>query len=292
MDLNIGTAFWFASRGTGYIREYTSEEYQRMYQFEENGRPLLRLGEEGARKGKGQKQKEKKALVPGIANDSEGKHQSGKLFCSRERCRKVSKPGCPEVLCRTCCEKAQKEREAEMESKSSESISSLCPVHRRGQFQGKPHSDDLSLQGDPSLETLEIQNQETKTQEYPSYRSPCKILLVGIGADEQMAGYGRHRTTFEKFGWHGLVNELHSDMTRLWTRNLGRDDRCASDHGRELWFPFLDEEIVQFLQNTSIDEVTRHPLSSVSLVIRSVISPYHTEWGIKRFYGMLGSSLV
>lgn len=35
-----------------------------------------------------------------------------------------------------------------------------------------------------------------------------------------------------------------------------RDDRCASDHGRELWFPFLDEEIVIFLQDTSIDEVT------------------------------------
>jgi asparagine synthetase B (glutamine-hydrolysing) len=35
-----------------------------------------------------------------------------------------------------------------------------------------------------------------------------------------------------------------------------RDDRCASDHGRELWFPFLDEEIVQFLQQTPINQVS------------------------------------
>jgi hypothetical protein len=214
MDLNIGTAFWFASRGTGYIRQYSQEDYQQMYSFEENGRPLLRLGEEGARKGKGQKPKETKD--PGLDINSEGKLTSRKIFCSRERCRKVSKPGCPEVLCRTCCEKAQKERE--MESEGCESKSLLCPVHRR--VQGKLNSEETP--NNPSPEMNERQSQENKTQEFPSYHSTCKILLVGIGADEQMAGYGRHRTTFEKFGWNGLVNELHSDMTRLWTRNLGR----------------------------------------------------------------------
>lgn len=26
MDLNIGTAFWFASRGEGYLRSYTAAE--------------------------------------------------------------------------------------------------------------------------------------------------------------------------------------------------------------------------------------------------------------------------
>lgn len=208
MDLNIGTAFWFASRGIGYIRQYSQEDYQEMYRFEENGRPLLRLGEDGARKGKGQKQKGKQSSD--LESNSETKSSSPKIFCSRDRCRKISKPGCPEVLCRTCCEKSQKERDMENE---------CCPVHRR--VQGKSTSDDTSPAAEAPIEMEEL-NQEDNSHRYPAYRSSCKILLVGIGADEQMAGYGRHRTTFEKFGWNGLVNELHSDMTRLWTRNLGR----------------------------------------------------------------------
>jgi len=27
---------------------------------------------------------------------------------------------------------------------------------------------------------------------------------------------------------------MAADMERIWTRNLGRDDRCLSDHGREV----------------------------------------------------------
>ena len=36
---------------------------------------------------------------------------------------------------------------------------------------------------------------------------------------------------------------------------FGRDDRCISDHGREAWFPFLDEKVVRFLQETPLDMV-------------------------------------
>jgi asparagine synthetase B (glutamine-hydrolysing) len=34
--------------------------------------------------------------------------------------------------------------------------------------------------------------------------------------------------------WEGLADELRLDMARLWTRNLGRDDRILSDTGREV----------------------------------------------------------
>ncbi|CAM8987935.1 unnamed protein product [Rhodiola kirilowii] len=79
------------------------------------------------------------------------------------------------------------------------------------------------------------------------YKSESKILLVGAGADEQCAGYGRHRTSFRNKGWLGLNEEMKLDMQRIWKRNLGRDDRCIADSGKEARFPFLDEDVIQTL---------------------------------------------
>ncbi|EQC42524.1 hypothetical protein SDRG_00257 [Saprolegnia diclina VS20] len=89
----------------------------------------------------------------------------------------------------------------------------------------------------------------------PPYASNVKVLLVGIGADEQLAGYGRHKAAFERDGYDGLRAELRMDMDRLWLRNLGRDDRMISDHGREARFPYLDEHVVNFLAATPLDDV-------------------------------------
>eukprot|EP00794_Sanderia_malayensis_P007908 gene7908-8762_t len=84
------------------------------------------------------------------------------------------------------------------------------------------------------------------------YCSPVKVLLTGMGADEQLGGYARHRSKFEKFGWFGLESEIKMETERISSRNLGRDDRCISDHGREARFPFLDENVVAFLQNVPV----------------------------------------
>lgn len=35
-----------------------------------------------------------------------------------------------------------------------------------------------------------------------------------------------------------------------------RDDRCIADHGREAWFPYLDEEFVEFIQSLPISIVS------------------------------------
>ncbi len=79
-------------------------------------------------------------------------------------------------------------------------------------------------------------------------------------------------------GEAALERELEKDMSRLWKRNLGRctadskithyvasqvdlflcihrDDRCAADHQRELWFPYIDENVVAFLQSLDMCEV-------------------------------------
>ena len=50
------------------------------------------------------------------------------------------------------------------------------------------------------------------------YRSRAKVVLLGIGADEQLAGYGRHRSAFNAGGQEALARELAMDLGRLWTR--------------------------------------------------------------------------
>jgi asparagine synthetase B (glutamine-hydrolysing) len=79
------------------------------------------------------------------------------------------------------------------------------------------------------------------------YVTTARVLLVGMGADEQLAGYSRHRQRFSTNGWSGLVEEIQMEIDRISFRNLGRDDRVISDHGREARSPYLDERVVKFL---------------------------------------------
>ncbi|NXW48003.1 ASND1 protein, partial [Nyctiprogne leucopyga] len=90
--------------------------------------------------------------------------------------------------------------------------------------------------------------------EMKPYKSPAKVVLTGIGADEQLAGYSRHRVCFKKYGLEGLNKELEMELDRISSRNLGRDDRIIGDHGKEARFPFLDEDVVSFLNSLPISE--------------------------------------
>lgn len=87
------------------------------------------------------------------------------------------------------------------------------------------------------------------------YHSTCRILLLGMGADEQMGGYGRHRNCVQHGGYSRLQRELDMDLGRLWERNLGRDDRLVSDHGKEARFPYLDARVVTFLSSMELQHV-------------------------------------
>lgn len=86
--------------------------------------------------------------------------------------------------------------------------------------------------------------------------SKAQILFSGLGADELLGGYkGRHRTTFRAGGEDALARELDGDLSRLWFRNLGRDDRIISSVGKEIRHPFLDEDFIKF--------ISKLPLSSI-----------------------------
>ncbi|XP_051937972.1 asparagine synthetase domain-containing protein 1 [Hippocampus zosterae] len=81
------------------------------------------------------------------------------------------------------------------------------------------------------------------------FMSSAKVILTGIGADEQLAGYARHRVRFKTSGYQGLVQEIAMELGRISSRNLGRDDRVIADHGKEARFPYLDESVVSYLNS-------------------------------------------
>jgi len=44
-----------------------------------------------------------------------------------------------------------------------------------------------------------------------------------------------------------MEDEMGMDLDRLWTRNMGRDDRVISSCGKETRFPYLDLKLMRFL---------------------------------------------
>lgn len=74
-----------------------------------------------------------------------------------------------------------------------------------------------------------------------------QVVLTGSGADELFGGYTKHRAALKRSGWPGLRATLLQDWDEISTRNLGRDDRIISDHGRQLRLPYLDENVVSYV---------------------------------------------
>lgn len=92
------------------------------------------------------------------------------------------------------------------------------------------------------------------------YVSNANVLFSGLGADETFAGYSRHEAVLNVIeedsspqavlGAYTQLNELLlHDIKIIESRNLGRDDRVISCWGKELRYPYLDEEVVKFVTN-------------------------------------------
>ncbi|KAI1753918.1 asparagine synthase-domain-containing protein [Xylaria castorea] len=88
----------------------------------------------------------------------------------------------------------------------------------------------------------------------PAISTSARVLLSGLGADELFGGYSRHEAAFKRRGYSGLIDELKLDVSRIGQRNLGRDDRIMAHWGREVRFPYLDEEFVKFAISSPVWE--------------------------------------
>eukprot|EP00397_Hematodinium_sp_SG-2012_P033121 GEMP01035342.1.p1 GENE.GEMP01035342.1~~GEMP01035342.1.p1 ORF type:complete len:601 (+),score=142.52 GEMP01035342.1:59-1861(+) len=146
-------------------------------------------------------------------------------------CMLPGKPRCVHQACKLCCRKL---RDQEFDFKDGGAIrdaphATTCPAHKPEKVVvEKPAIAVASVRGEP-------------------YESDARVLLLGTGADELLAGYARHLTAHRLRGEEGMMSEMRVDLERLWTRNLGRDDRIISDLGREARHPFLDEGFVDLV---------------------------------------------
>ncbi|ODN76195.1 hypothetical protein L202_06116 [Cryptococcus amylolentus CBS 6039] len=101
------------------------------------------------------------------------------------------------------------------------------------------------------------------------YHVTAKVYISGLGADEQLGGYSRHRHAFNTNSWQGLIDEVshtlplidiikltdqttQMDIHRLPTRNLSRDDRLISSHARDARYPFLSLSFISHLSSVPI----------------------------------------
>lgn len=248
MDFNIATAFWFASRGQGVILD---SKY-----FQHSSNHLRFAGEQ--------------SLI---------KDQS----CSTYGCKRKVQDGCIFHSCKVCCSSNY----LRLINKYLGGKADLCEVHavKKGEKSAKKKSMKQSSQ---NIQPGANQEQTSKatSQERVKFLSRARVILVGIGADEQLAGYGRHRVTYERGGYDALREELKMEKSRLWTRNLGRDDRCISSHGKESRFPFLDENVVSYLNSldiTNICDMTIQQGVGEKLILRLVAK----HIGMSKCYGLV-----
>merc|ERR1712137_303730 len=77
------------------------------------------------------------------------------------------------------------------------------------------------------------------------------------------------------------------DLQRLWTRNLGRDDRIISSHGREPRHPFLDEQVLNFVGSLPLAALLG-PIDDVCTPEASCPSEPVTKWLLRQVALELG----
>lgn len=83
-------------------------------------------------------------------------------------------------------------------------------------------------------------------------------------------------------GWEALGAELEKDIRRISYRNLGRDDRCISDHQREARFPYLDEQVVHYLNSLPLNRKVSYLPYSSTTVAHYIVGGHDVTEGLRR----------
>jgi asparagine synthetase B (glutamine-hydrolysing) len=272
MDVNIAAALWLAARGRGRMAREPLELETGVAGVADVARAPIAPGEtallEPGKPGPGAQGK------PGLAP-----HESVLERLEREAlCAAVQRPTCASAAsacalqlgnckgdphrkcsygaCAKCCRKhlvAQPHQ--------------ACRAHRPKPCKATGFKDDDDGAGSNVHENDDKGDEQQQQQQHtnmgvaavalgPPCESGARIVLSGLGADEQLGGYGRHRVAWNRGGWLALRSEMRADVERLWQRNLGRDDRCVSDWGRELRLPYLDEGVVELLAELPVETLT------------------------------------
>ncbi|TDH74030.1 hypothetical protein CCR75_008080 [Bremia lactucae] len=266
MDFNIGAAFYFLSRGRGELQTSadnslptTQGEWNNNLDTEPAHLRLLTT----------------KVAALGLFDLHSLPPDS--LMCPVNHCGRKRKLGCVLGVCKSCCVKLH--RVVSKLFSSDDNRMNHHVDHREAQ-QCRNQINAMGLRCDSHLKELiklltleqpDIWCRVHQTRQIPTiqqtsplepnsksglmYESKARVVLVGIGADEQLAGYGRHRKTLINRGEAALRAELQMDLDRIWIRNLGRDDRCIAVHGREARFPYLDDHVVSAIASFPVSSL-------------------------------------
>ena len=258
MDFNIATAFWFAARGEGRFLD--------MNEIEDAARGIYNNTVACSKTVSMQQQEPLLRFSSGHkANVGKGSSKT-RLSCVRDGCTRHSSQSCIFQACKVCCGKFQGPISSYLGKRAI-----LCRAHNQINDQHRRSADSNA---DANITAKRHASSSAQgSNMHGSVVSQAKILLSGVGADEQMAGYGRHRNIHQRGGYEALRMELQMEVNRLWTRNLGRDDRCLSDHGKEGRFPYLDDDVMDYLDALPLElkcDMTRPLGEGDKLILRKV----------------------
>lgn len=88
-------------------------------------------------------------------------------------------------------------------------------------------------------------------------KNDIKVLLGGLGVEETLCGYMRHRDVFSKEGFDGVHKECWRGLKEMYDIDLVRDCSIAKEMGMDVRTPFLDKDFI-------IEAMRIHPMHKIS----------------------------
>jgi len=84
-----------------------------------------------------------------------------------------------------------------------------------------------------------------------------KVMLCGQGADELFGGYHRYLRTLVGEGKEAVLQDMICDVESADEDNLDRDRKVTRENGIDLRFPFLREELIEYVLDLPLEHRIR-----------------------------------